>query len=65
MLQIRRHRRLRLQDLSKLRIALNRARPFIITADYRPATPLTDSQQLEQQLITASAPQAQQLSLPL
>ncbi|HEX2225032.1 MAG TPA: putative DNA modification/repair radical SAM protein, partial [Thermoanaerobaculia bacterium] len=35
-LRIRKHRRLRLEDLAKLRAALKRARPFIVTADHNP-----------------------------
>lgn len=35
-LSIRRHQKLRLADLLKLRIAFNRAKSFIITSDYRP-----------------------------
>ena len=34
--RIRKHRRLRLEDLAKLRVALKRARPFIVTADHNP-----------------------------
>jgi putative DNA modification/repair radical SAM protein len=37
MLDIRRYCRLRLADLIKLRTALNRAKAFIVTADYRPS----------------------------
>ena len=36
MLSARRWRRLRLDDLARLRVALSRARPFIIAADYTP-----------------------------
>lgn len=35
-LSIRRYRMLKLEDLKKMRCALNRARPFIITSDYHP-----------------------------
>ena len=38
MLQIRRYHKLYLIDLIKLKAALNRAKPFIITADYNPAS---------------------------
>lgn len=37
MLKARAHRRLRYADLARLRCNLGKARPFIITADYRPA----------------------------
>jgi putative DNA modification/repair radical SAM protein len=36
-LKIRRHHKLTLADLTRLRISLNRAKYFIITSDYRPA----------------------------
>lgn len=39
MLQIRRYHKLILADLVKLRVALNRAKPFILTADYGKSTP--------------------------
>jgi len=35
-LQIRRFQKIRLNDLIKLRVALNRAKPFILTVDHRP-----------------------------
>ena len=35
-LGMRRHRRLRLDDLARLRVPLGRARHFLVTADYRP-----------------------------
>lgn len=35
-LAIRRHHRLTLDDLRRLRVAVNRARPFIVTADWLP-----------------------------
>ena len=42
LLTVRRHHRLRLIDLVRLRIALKRARPFIVTADHNPANRLID-----------------------
>ncbi|MBC7773337.1 MAG: radical sam domain-containing protein [Pyrinomonadaceae bacterium] len=54
-LQARRHARLRLVDLKRLRIALGRARPFLIAADHHPDTLLLDSPTLRDQL--RSAPQ--------
>ena len=45
-LQIRRYRRLTLSDLSKLKIAMNRARHFIVTANHNPAVQLLDSARL-------------------
>jgi len=35
-IRIRRHTRIRLEDLARLRISLPKVRPFIITADHRP-----------------------------
>src|SRR5690349_10459941 len=49
-LQIRRYRRLTLSDLGKLKIAMNRARHFIITADHNPALQLLDSTRLPERL---------------
>ena len=45
-LQIRRYRRLTLSDLGKLKMAMNRARHFIVTADHNPAVQLLDSTRL-------------------
>lgn len=56
-LRIRKHRRLRETDLAKLHISLNRARPFIVTADSRPA--LLDSPTLAARI----APKPAQLAL--
>jgi putative DNA modification/repair radical SAM protein len=55
---VRRHRTLRLDDLSRLSAAVRRARPFIVTADYHPSRDY-ESAQLRAML---AAP-AQQLSL--
>jgi putative DNA modification/repair radical SAM protein len=35
-IRIRRHTRIRLEDLARLRVSLPKVRPFIITADHRP-----------------------------
>jgi putative DNA modification/repair radical SAM protein len=61
MLKIRRHVRLRLDDLAKLHIALNRAKPFIIADDYNPSTLILDSANLKQRFTA----QPVQLGLPL
>lgn len=58
-LMARRHRRLRAEDLRKLRIAWNRARFFVKTADHNPDALLIDRENLEARL----KPPAQQLSL--
>lgn len=44
MLRIRRYHKLNLADLVKLRVALNRAKPFILTADYGKNTRALSSQ---------------------
>jgi putative DNA modification/repair radical SAM protein len=54
----RRHTSLRLHDIARLTGALKRARPFIVTADYRP-TQLLDRSDLRGRLVEP----AQQLSL--
>ena len=54
----RRHHVLRLDDLARLAGSLRRARPFLITQDYRPTADPTSSR-----LRAAFAPPAEQLSL--
>lgn len=51
-LQIRRHHRICFDDLIRLRVAMNRAKLFIITADYAQHT--TDSTKLRRLLVPAS-----------
>jgi putative DNA modification/repair radical SAM protein len=46
MLKIRRHKRLRVEDLKKLRVAWKRAEPFVVTADHNPGLSQLDSQHL-------------------
>ena len=46
LLKMRRLRRIRLADLSTLRAAANRARPFVICADYHPSQAETASERL-------------------
>lgn len=60
-LEIRRYRRMTLDDLVKLRVALNRAKWFIVTADHNPALRQLDSTALRQRL----APPPKQLQLSL
>lgn len=50
-LQIRRLRRLRLADLTKLRIPMKRTKPFVITADYNPDALRIDRNDLEARVI--------------
>jgi putative DNA modification/repair radical SAM protein len=60
-LSIRRHAKLRLQDLLRLRIAWKRAKPFVITSDYKPSLALLDSHKLGQYL----RPEPEQLRMAL
>lgn len=46
LLVIRRHTRVRLEDLARLRVSLPKIRPFLITADHHPARHLLDSDRL-------------------
>lgn len=55
----RKHRRLRTDDLQRLRIAWNRARFFVVTADHNPDALLLD----QENLIARFKPKAEQLSL--
>ena len=48
-IQARRHRRLRMDDLARLRLPLGKVAPFIITADHQPGIQL-DSAALQQRL---------------
>jgi len=57
--EARRHRSLRLSDLKRLRVALNRTLPFIMAADHHPDSTLLDSPRLKSRV----APSAMQLSL--
>ncbi len=49
-IQARRHRRLRMDDLARLRLSLGKVGPFIITADHQPGAQL-DSATLQQRLV--------------
>lgn len=54
LLQARRQRRLRLEDVARLTVSVAKLRPFIVTADWRP-TLLTDRTDLRQ-LVAPAAP---------
>ena len=56
-LRIRRWSAIRLDDLRKLRVPLNKSLPFVIAADYRPATLDLDSERLR----ASFAPKPQQI----
>lgn len=60
-LSVRRYRRIRLEDLLRMRVAWKRAKPFVIAADYRPSTALLDSNALSTYL--RPAPVQLQLAL--
>jgi putative DNA modification/repair radical SAM protein len=56
-LSIRRHHRLRLDDLAKLRIYLRRAKHFLISEDYRPDATQLDALDLESKFRAPRAPE--------
>lgn len=60
-LKIRRHMRIRFTDLLRLKVSMNRAKYFIVTDDYRPASSLLDGEQLKKFFL----PPPDQLVLPL
>ncbi|MCQ4241269.1 putative DNA modification/repair radical SAM protein [Stutzerimonas stutzeri] len=47
---LRRQKRIRFEDLTRLRCSLEKAKPFVITQDYRPSLANRDSATLRQQL---------------
>ncbi len=49
-LSSRRHRKIRLEDLSKMRVAIDKIRPFIQTVDYTPPISQLDSMGFEKSL---------------
>lgn len=51
LITIRRHTRVRLEDLARLRVSLPKVRPFLITADHHPARYLLDSDRLIDRLL--------------
>ncbi|MBK4734028.1 putative DNA modification/repair radical SAM protein [Noviherbaspirillum pedocola] len=53
--ELRRHRRIRYEDLSRLRCAMAKLRPFVITADYRPRQDTLPSELLRRELADAPA----------
>lgn len=59
LLVIRRHKSLRLEDLARLRVSLDKVRPFVITADHHPARYHLDSDRL----LARFAPKPEQLEL--
>ncbi|RMO16140.1 Radical SAM protein, partial [Pseudomonas cichorii] len=61
LVELRRQRRIRYEDLTRLRCVLAKAKPFIITSDYHPSQAESSSEQLHYQL--RDRPQPQQLGL--
>lgn len=59
LLTIRRHHRLRLDDLARLRVPLDKVRPFVITEDYCPPSSLLDGERWVERFL----PRPQQLEL--
>ena len=58
LLQARRHRRLRMDDLARLRMPMDKVAPFVIALDHQPGG-LLDSARLAQRLL----PKATQLDM--
>lgn len=61
LVELRRQRRIRYEDLTRLRCVLAKARPFIITSDYHPRQAENSSIDLREQL--RDKPQPQQMAL--
>jgi putative DNA modification/repair radical SAM protein len=61
LIELRRQRRIRYEDLTRLRCILSKAKPFIITSDYHPRQADSSSQSLRLQL--QDRPQPQQMGL--
>ena len=60
LIQARRHRRLRMEDLARLKMPMSKVAPFVVAADHQPGG-LLDSARLSQRLV----PKAQQMQLAL
>lgn len=61
LVELRRERRIRFEDLARMRCVLSKAKPFLITSDYHPQQAETSSALLYQQL--RDRPQPQQMGL--
>ena len=61
LVELRRQRRIRYEDLTRLRCVLAKAKPFIITSDYHPRQADSSSTDLREQL--RDKPQPQQMAL--
>ena len=54
LLQARRHQRLRMDDLARLRLPMTKVAPFVVAGDYQPGG-LLDSARLAQRLVPKAA----------
>ncbi len=54
-LQVRKHHKVRLEDLQKLRVPLRKVRPFVITEDHNPDTSLIDKADLRNRIVAPDA----------
>lgn len=61
LVELRRQRRIRYEDLTRLRCVLSKAKPFFITCDYHPRQADSSSTSLRQQL--QDRPQPVQMGL--
>jgi predicted DNA-binding helix-hairpin-helix protein len=57
LMELRRQRRIRYEDLTRMRCVLAKAKPFIITCDYHPAQAESSSESLHMLLRDRPAPQ--------
>jgi predicted DNA-binding helix-hairpin-helix protein len=57
LVDLRRHKRIRFEDLTRLRCSLEKAKPFIVTHDYRPSLAGQESTALRQHLRDGSPTQ--------
>lgn len=57
LLELRRQRRIRYEDLTRMRCVLAKAKPFIITCDYHPTQAESSSESLHMLLRDRPAPQ--------
>jgi len=59
----RRHRRIRRDDLARLRVAMAKVLPFVMLADHRPRNDELDAEQLKPRLVRAAKVETAQLAL--
>jgi len=59
----RRHRRIRRDDLARLRVAMAKVLPFVTLADHRPRSDELDAEQLKPRLVRAAERESAQLAL--